>query len=104
MESPFPIVGQEFVFAGTYLPSCSLATDIHVTEPNIMLTCASIALSPTHKPRGAPFMVRTEDTLYVKAKSIYFLTGVINSLIGIDISVRSKCSCNLKIEDNIILR
>jgi hypothetical protein len=25
-----PIVGQEFVFAGTCLPSCSLATDIHV--------------------------------------------------------------------------
>jgi hypothetical protein len=30
MESPFP-VGQEFFFAGTSLPSCSLATDIHVT-------------------------------------------------------------------------
>jgi hypothetical protein len=25
-----PILGQEFVFAGTCLPSCSLATDIHV--------------------------------------------------------------------------
>jgi hypothetical protein len=31
MESPFPIVGEEFFFAGMYLPSCSLATDIHVT-------------------------------------------------------------------------
>jgi hypothetical protein len=26
-----PIVGQEFVFAGTCLPSCCLATDIHAT-------------------------------------------------------------------------
>jgi hypothetical protein len=31
MESPLPIVGQEFFFEGTCLPSCSLATDIHVT-------------------------------------------------------------------------
>jgi hypothetical protein len=26
-----PVVGQEFFFAGTCLPSCSLATDINVT-------------------------------------------------------------------------
>jgi hypothetical protein len=30
MESPFPIVGQEFFFAGTWLPNCSLATDVLV--------------------------------------------------------------------------
>jgi hypothetical protein len=30
MESPLPIVGQEFFFAGTYLHSCSLPTDVHV--------------------------------------------------------------------------
>jgi hypothetical protein len=31
MESLLPIVGQEFVFAGTCLHSCPLATDIYVT-------------------------------------------------------------------------
>jgi hypothetical protein len=31
MESPLPVIGKEFFFAGTCLPSCSLATDIHVT-------------------------------------------------------------------------
>jgi thiosulfate reductase cytochrome b subunit len=31
MESSFPIVGQEFFFAETCLPSCFLATRIHVT-------------------------------------------------------------------------
>jgi hypothetical protein len=31
MENPLLIVSQEFFFAGTCLPSCSLATDIHVT-------------------------------------------------------------------------
>jgi hypothetical protein len=49
-------------------------------------------------------MVRTGDTLYVKDKSIYFQTDGINSLTGVDISVSSKCSCNLKIEDNTIPR
>jgi hypothetical protein len=31
MENPLSIIGQEFFFEGTCLPSCSLATDIHVT-------------------------------------------------------------------------
>jgi hypothetical protein len=30
MESPLPIVDQEFFFAETCLPSRSIATDIHV--------------------------------------------------------------------------
>jgi hypothetical protein len=34
MESPLPIVGQEFFFAGKCLPSCSLASDIYVTIPS----------------------------------------------------------------------
>jgi hypothetical protein len=33
MESPLPIDGQEFFFAGACLPSCSLVTDIYVTIP-----------------------------------------------------------------------
>jgi hypothetical protein len=63
-----------------------------------MLTFASIALSPIHVPRRTPFMVRTEDTIYVTAKPIYFLMGGINSITGIDISVSSNCSCNLKLK------
>jgi hypothetical protein len=37
-----PIVGQEFVFAGTCLPSCSIETDIHVTifNCNTVIKCA----------------------------------------------------------------
>jgi hypothetical protein len=42
MESPLPIVGKEFFFAGTCLPSCALATDIHIT---VIIIISSVSMA-----------------------------------------------------------